>query len=141
MASNDVRISPAVSSISTQLFTDPDQLTHVPDPLLITRTTTWVIDHLSSKVNSSDYHVLSKTRIATRLLAGDVLDRLPPCARYRSKTFIYAGGSVDGSTSPLTPLWAVMLTQLVLGTSNNSIYNDLFFSMNAEKLTCEPRSV
>ncbi|CAF3325342.1 unnamed protein product [Rotaria sp. Silwood2] len=140
MASNDVRISPAVSSISTQLFTDPNQLTYVPDPLLIPRTTTWVIDHLSSKVNSSDYYVLSKTHIATRLLAGDVLDRLPPCARYRSKTFIYAGGSVDGSTSPLTPVWAVMLTQLVLGTSNNSIYNDLFSSMNAEKLTCETRS-
>jgi hypothetical protein len=137
--SNDVQISPLTSSLSTPLFTYPNQLTYVVDPLMISRINIWVNDHLLTMVNSSDFRVSSRIRIGTQLLAGGgVLDRLPPYAHYESKTFIYAGGSIDGSTSPLTPVWADMLTHLVLGKSANSTYIDLFSNMNAAKLLCEP---
>lgn len=136
---SNVQISPLVNSTSATLFTYPNQLTYVANPLLIANTNAWVTDHLSLIVNSTDFRVSSKIHVAKTLkTGGNILDRLPACARYGSKTFIYADETIDGSTSPFISVWAEMLTQLVLGTSNNSSYANLFPNMSAEKSNCDP---
>lgn len=134
---NGVQISPLPHSLPISSDMYPSELTDLADPLLITHIQKWVTNHFSSVVNVSDFHVSSKIRIAKSLLSGDgVIGHLPTCAHYSRKTFIYAGASTDGSASPFIPVWANMLTELVLETSSNSIYSNLFSSMSAENLSC-----